>query len=268
MSAPVDALLIDLDGVVWLGGDPIPGSIAAIERLRAGGVDVMFLTNDPRSAPDDYATRLTTVGLPTDTVDVITAGRALAAFVAEREGVGSPVLVIGSDGLRSEIRAAGLTFCDHDDAAAAHAVAVGGHDGFHYDELRAAVRAVDSGARLYAAGRDRTFPMPDGRWPATGAILAAVEYATGTQAIAVGKPHRYIFDLARRRLPPDRRIGIVGDNLDADIAGGHAAGLRTILVLTGNTRPEDLDAAAVPPDVVAPDLAAVAGIILDGRGET
>jgi glycerol-1-phosphatase len=224
---------------------------------------VVFLTNDPRSAPDDYAARLTKAGLPTPAADVITASRALAAFIAGREGAGCPVYVIGSEGLRRELHGAGLTLCDHDDAATARAVAVGGHDDFSYAELRASVRAVDAGARLYAAGRDATFPMPDGRWPATGAILAAVEYATGVRAVAVGKPHRFIFDLAMDRLPAGRRIGIVGDNLDADITGGREAGLHTILVLTGSTRPDDLRRTEIRPDIIAPDLAAVARMVID-----
>jgi glycerol 3-phosphatase-2 len=264
----VDALLIDLDGVVWVGGDPIPGSVGAIDQLRSHGVDVVFLTNDPRAAPDFYAAKLTKVGLPTSYDEVITAGRAVAGFVARREGDGSHVLVIGSEGLHREVRAAGLTPCDPEAADQASAVVVGGHDDFHYAELRAAVRAVDAGATVYAAGRDATFPMPDGPWPATGAILAAVEYATGVRGVAVGKPHRFMFDLARERLPAGRRIGIVGDNLDADIAGGREAGLHTILVLTGSTRPDDLQRSQVRPDLVAPDLAAFARMVIADRHES
>lgn len=188
--AGVDALLIDLDGVVWVGGDPIPGSVGAIDQLRSHGVDVVFLTNDPRAAPDFYAAKLTEVGLPTATDEVITAGRAVAAFVARREGDGSPVFVIGSEGLHREVRAAGLTPCDPEAADEARAVVVGGHDDFHYAELRAAVRAVDAGATVYAAGRDATFPMPDGRWPATGAILAGSStrpaYAVSRSASRIG----------------------------------------------------------------------------------
>lgn len=94
-----------------------------------------------------------------------------------------------------------------------------------------------------------------------------MEYATGVRAVAVGKPHRFIFDLARDRLPAGRRIGMVGDNLDADIVGGHDAGLLTILVLTGNARPADLRCSQVQPDLVAPDLAAFAQMVIDSSRE-
>jgi len=139
----------------------------------------------------------------------------------------------------------------------AEIVAVGGHQGFNYGELRIATQALRSGGRLYAAGRDSTFPMPDGPWPATGSIVAAVEVAGGTTAIAVGKPEPFIFDIARSLLVGSHRVAIVDDNLVADIAGGHRAGLTTILVLTGTSRRKDIASAEVAPDIVLPDLAAL-----------
>jgi ribonucleotide monophosphatase NagD (HAD superfamily) len=103
--------------------------------------------------------------------------------------------------------------------------------------------------------------MPDGPWPATGAILAAVETAGGTQATVVGKPEAYIFDIARGLLDGRRSVAVVGDSLDSDIAGGKSADLFTILVLTGQTSRESLSTASIKPDLVLPDLHALAGLL-------
>jgi phosphoglycolate/pyridoxal phosphate phosphatase family enzyme len=252
-----DGLIVDLDGVVWVGETAVPGSVAAIAELRTRGVRLLFVTNDPRGSRAEYAARLSKLGVPVDEAEIVTSGSALASFVREREGARTTAFVIGSPSLRAELAQASLELLTGAAARAAKIVVVGGHDGFDYEELRIAAQAVRSGARLYAAGRDATFPMPDGPWPGTGSIVAAVEVAGGTTAVAVGKPEPFIFEIARSLLAGCRRVAIVGDNLAADIAGGKRAGLTTILVLTGTSRREDIGSAEVPPDVVLPDLAAL-----------
>jgi HAD superfamily hydrolase (TIGR01450 family) len=256
---PFDGLIVDLDGVVWLGTTPVPGSVEAIAELRARGVRLLFLTNDPRRSRAEYAERLRGLGVPADESEVVNAGSALASFVREREGTGTPVFAIGSPSLKAELAHAGLELVTDTRGREAEVVAVGGHDGFVYDELRIATQAVRRGARLYAAGRDATFPMPDGPWPGTGSIVAAVEVAGGKTAIAVGKPEPFMFEIARAQLAGCRRVAIVGDNLASDVVGGKRAGLMTILVLTGTSGRDDLAGADVMPDLVLPDLAAVTG---------
>jgi HAD superfamily hydrolase (TIGR01450 family) len=241
-----------------VGPEPVPGSVDALAALRARGVRLLFLTNDPRGSRAEYAERLTELGVEVDESEIVTSGSALASFVREREGAGTRVFVIGSTSLVAELARAGLDVVEDDAGREAEAVAVGGHAGFDYGELRIATQALRRGARLYAAGRDATFPMPDGPWPGTGSIVAAVEYAGGTTAIAVGKPESVIFDRARELLSGCSRVAIVGDNLASDIAGGKRAGLTTILVLTGTSGREDVAAADVKPDVVLPSLAALA----------
>jgi glycerol-1-phosphatase len=253
----LDGLIVDLDGVVWLGSAPVPGSIEALGQLRTCGVRLVFLTNDPRSSRAEYAARLAALGVEVAEEEIVTAGRALAALLAGREAPGTTAFVIGSPSLKAELDEVGLRFLAGEAGREAEVVAVSGHEDFDYDELRIATQAVRRGARLYAAGRDATFPMPDGPWPGTGSVLAAVETAGGTRAIAAGKPEPFIFDLARSLLAGCRRVAIVGDNLDSDIAGGNRAGLTTILVLTGTAKREDLAAAGVEPDLVLPDLAAL-----------
>ena len=252
-----DGLIVDLDGVVWIGPRALPGSVEAIAELQARGVRLVFFTNDPRGSRAEYAARLTALGVRVDESDIVTSGSALASYVGEREEAGTTAFVIGSPSLKRELRHAGLELVAGDAGREAGIVAVGGHDGFDYGELRVATQAVRRGARLYAAGRDAIFPMPDGPWPGTGSIVAAVEVAGGKRAIAVGKPEQVIFDIARSLLAGCRRVAIVGDNLAADIAGGKRAGLTTILVLTGTSGRDDVAGSEATPDFVVPDLAAL-----------
>ena len=254
MEAAFDGLIVDLDGVVWIGGEPVPGSVAALAELRARGIRLVFLTNSPTSSRAEYVAELARIGVRADEAELVTAASALAAFMREHERPGATVYAIGSRSLKAELESAGLELRPDGDV---EAVAVGGHRDFHYDELRIATQAVRGGARLYAAGRDATFPMPDGPWPATGAIVAAVETASGVRATAVGKPEPYIFEIARSLLRECRRVAIVGDNIESDIAGGKRAGLTTILVLTGTTTSDELQSAGIEPDLVLPDLASL-----------
>ncbi len=250
-----DGLVVDLDGVVWLGGEPVPGSVAALAEVRARGIPLVFLTNDPGSSRAEYAARLTRIGVQASEAEIVTSGSALASLIAEREDTGKTAFAIGSPSLKRELERVGLRLLDGEAGRDADVVAVGGHPGFDYAELRIAAQAVRRGASLYAAGRDATFPMPDGPWPATGAILAAVETAAATRAISAGKPEPHIFEVARSLLPDCRRVAIVGDHLESDIAGGRRAGLTTVLVLTGSTSRADLESAEVEPDLVLEDLA-------------
>jgi HAD superfamily hydrolase (TIGR01450 family) len=253
-----DGLIVDLDGVVWIGATAVPGSIAALRALRERGVRLLFVTNDPRGSRADYAEQLEGLGIDVAESEIVTSSSALASLLG-REHSGKTAYVIGSPALKAELVAVGMRLLDDDDAARdADVVAVGGHVGFDYGELRIAGQALRRGAMLYATGRDTVFPMPDGPWPGTGAILAAVEAAGGTEATVVGKPEPFIFDHACALLAGCERVAIVGDNLESDIAGGKRAGLTTILVLTGAATEADVEAARVRPDLVVADLEALA----------
>jgi glycerol 3-phosphatase-2 len=244
-----DGFIVDLDGVVHLGWEPLPGAVDTLARLDEAGKGVVFLTNDPRLDRSSVAERLRALGVRAGEESVVTSGWAAAVTVA---ATGGKVLVLGSPQLRSQVERAGATVVDAADAARADRILVGGHSGFDYAELVAACRAGANGAQLFATNRDATFPMPDGPWPATGAILAAVETALGVPAVSVGKPEPGIFRVARERLGPGR-VAVVGDRLDTDILGGRRAGFTTVLVDNGiHRRPVAGD--PVPDHVVA-DLA-------------
>jgi glycerol 3-phosphatase-2 len=256
-----DGFIIDLDGVVWLGGQPIADSVQALADLRARHAPVVFVTNDPTGSRAEYATRLTQIGIPTTQSQIVTSGSALAERIRQDSGTGAKAFVIGSSSLKQEFQAVGLELA----SAEPDVVAVAGHEGFNYDELRLAAQFVRRGALLYAAGRDATFPTSDGPWPATGSILAAVETAAGVRATVVGKPGPYMFELGRRLLEACRWIAVVGDHLEADIAGGKRAGLATVLVLSGVTSREEVVSAEVAPDLVVPDLASFVRALIATR---
>jgi glycerol-1-phosphatase len=276
--ADFDGLIVDLDGVIWTGSETVDGAAEAIAAVRANGTRVVFLTNEARRERSALAARLTGIGIPATEADVITSGSVAGLVVAALDGLARRrALVLGPAALQHEVQAAGFELVGHDEAATAEVVVVGAHEGFDYAELRAATRALrargadgadgaddadgaagrDGTVRLFATGRDAIFPGEDGPWPATGAILAAVEIAGGTHAQIVGKPERIMFETARAALPGCQRIGVIGDHLISDIAGARRAGLASILVLTGVTSRADLERADIQPDLVLESVAAL-----------
>ncbi len=250
-----DGLIVDLDGVIWRGEEPIAGAAEAIGKLRSRGIRVLFLTNEPRASRAEVASRLTKLGIAATEADVITSGAATGRVLAALGDLPSrKAYVIGPRALHDEVMAAGFQTVPRDDAEHAAVVVVGGHEAFDYGELRGATTAIRHGARLFATGRDAVFPTPQGPWPATGAILAAVEVAGGATATVVGKPERAIFDIARQALAGCEHIAVVGDNLIADVEGAKRSGLDAILVLTGSSKRADVEQAIFSPDLVLDSL--------------
>jgi len=252
-----DHVLLDLDGCVWVGDDALPGAADALAALRAAGKSVLFLTNDGRHAPEAFVRKLWRLGFQASLDEVVTVGAALQFRLAERHGHGT-AYVVGSQALVDHVADAGLRVVNGTPfAARADVVVVGGHDALVFEELKLATQAVLRGAELLGATRDATFPMPDGPWPGTGAVLAAIETATGRPASAVvGKPEPTMYEAARDRLGPGRILA-VGDRLDADVGGARRAGMDSALVLTGVATRAEADAAEEPPTLVADSLAAL-----------
>lgn len=256
-----DHVLLDLDGCLWVGDEAIPGAAQALAGLRAAGRRIAFLTNDPRHAPEDYVRKLWRLGFQASLDEVVTVGAAVQFLLAE-SGRARTAYVIGSESMAEHVSAAGMRVVNGTDLATrAQLVVVAGHDGFDYAELRTAVQAVRRGAELLGTTRDATFPMPDGPWPGTGAVLAAVEAGAGRQAdVIAGKPEPTMYAAALDRLGSGRVLA-VGDRLDMDVAGALAAGFDAALVLTGATSRAEADTAEPAPTHVAES---VAHLLLDG----
>jgi HAD superfamily hydrolase (TIGR01450 family) len=244
-------VLLDLDGCVWVADTPTHKADEAIAALRAAGKRVAFLTNDPRRSPEEYVRKLWSMGIQASLEEVVTVGGAIQFVLAGRpEG---RAYVIGSAAIFKHVADAGQRIVNGTLAPEeADLVVVAGHDDFSFSELREGTQAVLAGAEMIAAGRDRTFPAADGLWPGTGAIVAALEYATERTASIVGKPEPEIFRTALDRLGEGSTL-VVGDRIDSDLKGAAAAGLDAAIVLTGVTSRQEAAAATEPSPVAVAD---------------
>jgi glycerol-1-phosphatase len=254
LIADYDHFLLDLDGTVWVGDVTTAGAGEALAALRTAEKAIAFVTNDSARAPEDYVRKLWSLGLRASVGEVVSVGSALQYFLAQRP-VPAQTFVIGSPAVFRHVADAGQRIVNGTPRAAqADLVVIAAHEGFDYAELRTATQAVLGGAEMLAAGRDATYPTGEGQWPGTGAVVAALEYATGVHAHSVGKPDRLLFETALDRLGPGRPL-MVGDRLDADLAGAAAAGIDCAIVLTGvSSRAEAQDASAPAPVAIAEDL--------------
>lgn len=244
-----DVFLFDLDGVIYLGREPLPGARETLSRLRSDGKTIRFLTNDPRPTRAQVARRLADMRVGARPEEVVTSGWATASYLRE-ESVGS-AYVLGSRGLASEIVAAGVEVVDE---GPCDAVVVGSDEHVSYSHIRRASRLIFDGSRFVATNADSSFPSPKGPLPGTGAIVEAIKVVTGEEPVVVGKPYPPMFDMALMDLGVSRdRIVMVGDTPASDIVGAHLAGITGVLVSREHDlrfRVRDLRA----PDAVITDL--------------
>lgn len=253
-----DQVILDLDGCVRVGDEAVPGSPEAVAALRAAGKRVAFATNNSWHSGEDQVQSLWSIGVQASLADVVTVGGALQHLLAETR-TGRTAFVIGTEVLHRHVADAGLTVVNGTPGVVqAEVVVVGGTDRFDYALLRDAATAARNGGDLLATARDPTLPMPGGAWPGTGALVAAVEVASGREAAIVGKPEAQLLLAALDRLGDGRTL-VVGDRLDSDVAAAGAAGLDAALVRSG------ADSGEAAPDgpqpvATADTLAALVGI--------
>jgi HAD superfamily hydrolase (TIGR01450 family) len=255
--------IVDLDGTVYRGGEPIPGATAGIDRLRGAGADLLFFSNNPTRDGAQYAAHLREMGIEVAPEEALSAGVVTTGYL-QREHAGDPVLLIGDPGLRDQLVAADVPLTD--DPEAAEVLLASWTLEFDYEDMRTALAAVDEDTTFLGTDPDRTWPAGDGEHvPGSGAIIDAVAGVVGREPDAVlGKPSPEALAAARRRLdPPPADCLVVGDRLDTDLAMGELAGMTTVLVLSGSTSPADVAEASLEPDHVIDDLGEI-GAVLDG----
>ena len=252
-----DLAMLDLDGVIYIGADPVPGAVDAIAAARRGGMRVAFLTNNASRTAADVAQHLRDLDVDANAADVVTAAQAVAHLVSEAVPTGSAVLVVGGDGLRVPLEERGLRCVTRlDDEPVA--IVQGFHPDVGWRALAEAAYAIDSGLPWFASNTDLTIPTARGVAPGNGSLVQAVRNATGATPTVAGKPERALFDETLDRMSAERPI-MVGDRLDTDIDGAIGAGLDSLAVLSGVTSITDV--ANLPagrrPTFVGGDLSAL-----------
>src|SRR5215472_8036868 len=258
-AAEYDVALLDLDGVVYSGPEPITGAATALAAAREAGMRLAFVTNNASRSPSAIAEQLRRLGVPAASSDVVTSAQAAATLIASRFPPGSPVLVAGAMGLRLALRERGLRPVS---VAADRPVAVaqGYAPDMSYGLLAEAGVAVRDGAFYVATNSDSTLPTPRGPQPGNGSLLQVIITATGKQPVVAGKPETPLHAEAIARTGAKRPL-VVGDRLDTDIEGAVRGGADSLLVLTGVTTP--LDAVLAPvsqrPTYLAADLGGLLG---------
>jgi len=249
-------LVCDLDGVVYLAQTAIPGAGPALTALEQRGYRIIFATNAPIRLPAEVAAHIAAAsGYAARAEQVLTSAMAAASVLSPAD---APVLVVGEGSLGPTLEAAGLALSPNPHEA--RSVVVGLDRQLTYDHLRRAAQAVLGGARLIACNVDPTYPTESGLWPGGGAIVAAVETASGRRAEVVGKPYPAMTALLRRALGPGP-TWVVGDRPETDLALGHEEGWTTVLVLTGVVTDPGEVPRHLQADVVVPRLADLPGLL-------
>ena len=258
LDTAYDVALLDLDGVVYLGGTAIPGAAQALRKAESAGMRLAYVTNNAFRTPAAVAALLTSFGTPATAPDVVTSAQAAARLLAERLPAGAPVLVIGGTGLRMAVRERGLrpvsTVADRPQA-----VVQGYSPDVGYSVLAEGGLAVAAGALFVATNGDLTLPSRRGRQPGNGSLVQVIATATGVQPLVAGKPEPPLHRESVLRTGAKHPL-VVGDRLDTDIEGARRVGADSMLVLTGVTHPADavLASPSQRPTYLAEDLAGLA----------
>ncbi|MEP6638253.1 MAG: HAD-IIA family hydrolase [Chloroflexota bacterium] len=255
-------LLVDLDGVVYRGTEPVPGVAAVLADRAARGDDVVYVTNNSMHYRTEYQTRLAAMGCPVSPDTVVSSARATAAYLKERDPGIRRVLVLGAGGLERELRDEGFdvvtagaaaTRLSQEDiggfaaAGSPDAVVVGLDPNLTYARLAVASDCIRAGAHFIATNRDPVYPTERGLRPGAGSVVVAVEAASGVVPVSIGKPAPYLLEAAAHAVgrQPSEAI-MIGDGIGTDLAAAQAVGARCILMLTGVSTLAEVE--ALPPD--------------------
>jgi NagD protein len=248
---PIAAWLTDMDGVLVHEEDALPGAPEFIEALKAAKLPFMVLTNNSIYTPRDLRARLVTSGLDVPEESIWTSAQATAKFIAE-QNPGATCYAIGEAGLTTALHGAGLTLAER----SPDYVVLGETRSYSFEAITRAIRLIEGGARFIATNPDPSGPSAWGTLPATGAVAALIQSATGRRPYFVGKPNPFMMRSALRRVNAHAHDSVmVGDRMDTDVVSGLEAGLRTILVLTGSTHADQIDTFPYRPTLVLDSIA-------------
>ena len=253
--------IFDLDGTVYLSDRLIPGADRVIRLLRESGKEVVFLSNKPIQAREDYAAKLTSLGIPTDPKEVVNSTLVMTRFL-KRNAPQARIFVVGEEPFVEELKRAGFTITD--EPGEIDYVVVAFDRTFDYRKLNIAFQAIKRGAHFVATNPDRTCPVEGGEIPDCAAMIAAIEAVTLKKVeVIVGKPSPLIIQAALEvmKLRPENCI-LIGDRLETDIKMGKDSGIATGLVLTGVTNEQTLKESSIHPDFVFQSIADVERLLM------
>lgn len=253
----LDCWLCDKDGVLMHGDNPIPGAREFIQRVRETGRRFLVLTNDSVQSPRDLAARMARAGLDVPEENIWTSAMATAAFLDNQAGK-KTAFVLGEAGLTTALHQVGFVLTDVNPEF----VVLGETRGLSFEQATKATRLILNGARFISTNPDVAGPDADGMIPATGAFAAMLTAATGRSPYVVGKPNPIMFRTALNKISAhSETTGMIGDTMSTDIVAGMEAGLHTVLVLTGSTKVDDIDAYPYRPSRVLDSIADLVPLI-------
>jgi len=256
----VETWLTDMDGVLVHEEDPIPRAAEFIKALKESGRRFLVLTNNSIYTPRDLQARLLRSGIDVPEAAIWTSALATAQFLDEQRPGGS-AYVVGEAGLTTALHDVGYVMTDRDPDY----VVLGETRTYSFESITRAIRLIEAGARFIATNPDPSGPSQQGTLPATGSVAALISTATGRSPYFIGKPNPLMMRSALNSLEAHSETTVmVGDRMDTDIISGLEAGLRTILVTTGSTRPEQIETFPYRPTRVVDSIADLVGLVADG----
>jgi 4-nitrophenyl phosphatase len=250
--AEIRGLIIDMDGVLWRGSEPVGNLPAVFSCIRRLELKIVLATNNATRAPHQYLEKLRGFGVELGLEEVMNSAMAAARYLKKLHPQGGPIFIVGEEGLKAALLDEGF-FHSEDQPLA---VVAGMDRTFTYQKLDTASAFVrDHGALLLATNPDPTFPTPTGLTPGAGSIIAAIEAASETKAVIAGKPSPALYETCMDRMGtlPQQTL-VIGDRLTTDIAGGQALGCPTALVLSGVTSMDQARSWKPLPDWIEPDF--------------
>jgi 4-nitrophenyl phosphatase len=244
-------LIIDMDGVLWRGDEPMPDLQAFFDFLRRRDIGYVLATNNSSRTPGQYVEKLARFGVAVDSESILTSSQVAAAYLADQAPSGTRVYAIGREGVRRALEERGFVLTEQE----ADYVVVGWNTELTWDELATAALLIYKGAGFIGTNPDVNYPTERGPVPGNGAQLAALEVTTGVAPVVTGKPEPRMYEEAMRRMgATPETTAVVGDRLDTDLAGGVRLGLTTVLILSGIATESDVAASSVKPDVICADI--------------
>ena len=250
----IQGLIIDMDGVLWHDTEPLGDLPAIFSRIRELGLKFILATNNSTRTVDEYHVKLSRFGVKLEDWQVINVGQAVGIYLHEKFPDGANVYVVGQPSLKETLGSYGLSVVN-EEVSEVQVVVASMDYSLTYDKLKHASLLIQAGCQFIGTNPDTTLPTPNGLIPGSGTIIGALEIASGKKAIIIGKPEPLLYEIAlnRLKLGPEQTLAI-GDRLETDIVGAHAAGIHTAMVLSGVSTLEQAENFNPQPEIIVKNL--------------